>query len=217
MFTKIRTNEKGFTLIELLIVVAIIGILAAIAIPQFSQYRIRGYNSAANSDIRNIKIAEEAFVTDWQVYVSTAGCAPLAITTPNTCTGVAGAGLVSLGPGTNAFTVAAGTITTPAGFPAAAANITFGLSSGVTTVINTTAATGANYVSATSHTQGNTIYGADSDNTQIKQAGKSSVDGTVVLLSAAARGAGFAAPAGVAPASVATADDLLAASGWANL
>ena len=74
MFTKIRTNEKGFTLIELLIVVAIIGILAAIAIPQFSQYRIRGYNSAANSDIRNIKIAQEAFVTDWQVYPSTAAC-----------------------------------------------------------------------------------------------------------------------------------------------
>ncbi len=63
-------NSKGFTLIELLIVVAIIAILAAIAIPQFSQYRIRGYNAAADSDLRNMKIALEAFKTDWQVYAN---------------------------------------------------------------------------------------------------------------------------------------------------
>lgn len=63
MLNKIR-NRKGFTLIELLIVVAIIGILAAIAIPQFSAYRAKAYNSAAAADVKNIKTGMEAFSAD---------------------------------------------------------------------------------------------------------------------------------------------------------
>jgi type IV pilus assembly protein PilA len=63
MLNKLR-SKKGFTLIELLIVVAIIGILAAIAIPQFSAYRTRSYNTAAASDVKNVKTALEAFFTD---------------------------------------------------------------------------------------------------------------------------------------------------------
>lgn len=63
--------RKGFTLIELLIVIAIIAILAAIAIPQFAKYRIRAYNGSAQSDLRNARTTEEAFFADWQAYGET--------------------------------------------------------------------------------------------------------------------------------------------------
>ncbi|UCD12308.1 MAG: prepilin-type N-terminal cleavage/methylation domain-containing protein, partial [Nitrospinaceae bacterium] len=54
-------NEKGFTLIELLIVIAIIGILAAIAIPQFSAYKQRAYDSDAKANLHNLFLACKAY------------------------------------------------------------------------------------------------------------------------------------------------------------
>lgn len=59
---------KGFTLIELLIVVAVIGVLAAIAIPAFSVYRVRAYNSSAVSDLSALKTQLEAFYTEHTYY-----------------------------------------------------------------------------------------------------------------------------------------------------
>ena len=67
----VKKNEKGFTLIELMIVIAIIGILAAIAIPQFSKYRQRSYNAAAADDLRNASTAQEAYYVDEDMYSGT--------------------------------------------------------------------------------------------------------------------------------------------------
>jgi len=62
--SKFRENRGGFTLVELLIVVAIIAILAAIAIPQFTKYRLRAYKTEIDSDAKNAYTAAQAYLTD---------------------------------------------------------------------------------------------------------------------------------------------------------
>ena len=66
-----NTTRKGFTLIELLIVVVIIGILAAIAIPKFANTKSKAYKTAMISDLRNLVTAEEAFFSDSGKYSQT--------------------------------------------------------------------------------------------------------------------------------------------------
>jgi type IV pilus assembly protein PilA len=63
-------KRKGFTLIEMLTVVVIIGILAAIALPHFTNSRGRAYVTAMKADLRNLANAEEAFYSDSMRYTS---------------------------------------------------------------------------------------------------------------------------------------------------
>ena len=62
--------RKGFTLIELLIVVVIIGILAAIAIPKFANTKSKAYITAMKSDLRNLVTAQESFFSDSAKYTN---------------------------------------------------------------------------------------------------------------------------------------------------
>lgn len=77
-------NTKGFTLIELLIVVVIIGILAAIAIPQFASTKEKAFDATAKSDVRNAMAAQEAYFADDQSY----GPASMATGSFTTSTGI---------------------------------------------------------------------------------------------------------------------------------
>ena len=63
-------RRRGFTLIELLMVVVIIGLLASLAIPRFSDTKDRARLSAMKSDLRNLISAQEAYLMDHQVYAS---------------------------------------------------------------------------------------------------------------------------------------------------
>ena len=75
-----RSIKKGFTLIELLIVVVIIGILAAVAIPKFSNTKEKASKSAGIADLRNLATAQESFFADSNRYGSTGDTAAMRFT-----------------------------------------------------------------------------------------------------------------------------------------
>jgi prepilin-type N-terminal cleavage/methylation domain-containing protein len=82
MTGEVQMNRKGFTLIELLIVVVIIGILAAIAIPKFANTKAKAYIASMKSDMRNLVTAEEAYFADSVKYTTNLGT-NFAVTTGN--------------------------------------------------------------------------------------------------------------------------------------
>ena len=77
-------RQRGFTLVELLVVVAIIGILAAVAVQAMHRYRQQAYDAAAIHDLANAVKAEEAYYATFQSYVTFTASGPTTITVPST-------------------------------------------------------------------------------------------------------------------------------------
>jgi type IV pilus assembly protein PilA len=67
---KLHTRRGGFTLIELMIVVAIIGILAAIAIPNFLRFQLKAKSSEGKTNLAAIRTSEESYFAEYGIYVS---------------------------------------------------------------------------------------------------------------------------------------------------
>ena len=89
-----RVRSNGFTLIELLIVVVIIGILAAIAIPRFAATKTKAFDGAAKSDLRNAMTAQEAYYADHNTYASDiADLQPFFTASPDVTTTVTSGGI----------------------------------------------------------------------------------------------------------------------------
>jgi type IV pilus assembly protein PilA len=109
-------QRNGFTLIELLIVVVIIGILAAIAIPKFANTKEKAYIASMKADLRNLVTAEEAYFADSVKYTATTSCAsPPAAGAAAYCNTVGNTlGTITIGTGTQAgWTSSVTNINTP--------------------------------------------------------------------------------------------------------
>ena len=196
--TNMKMNNKGFTLIELLIVVAIIAILAAIAIPQFAQYRLKGYNASATSDLHNQRVSQEALFADWQRYGKTDAAA---LPGP----GGYGNGVLVLGPGA----AATPNIITTSDNAGSFRGIQIPTGNGVSAVANTDPTTapgtgGSAFTMISKHLQGDTSYGADSDSTTTFRNNVIHIVGDPII-------------AADCPVSVPSADNFTGVGAWAAL
>lgn len=140
-----------------MITVAVIGILAAIAIPQYKIYRYNAFNATAQMDLRNLRVAEESLFANFQKYGTTVATAGTA--------GAAGAGAI--------LTVAAASprLATSANGAGSTEEVSIGISNGVNIFASTDAGE-ASFLAVAGHRQSTGDYAVDSDSTHLSRADK---------------------------------------------